>query len=81
MAACKSCGARITFAITNAGNKTPLDAEPSDNGKFFISPGGLAIPVDDSGAFAFACREHNAPKHTSHFATCPNAASHRKPRS
>lgn len=54
MSICTSCGATITWMVTNTGAAMPVDGAPEQNGKF----------------------DHK--KHVSHFATCPNAARHRK---
>ena len=67
-ATCKSCGARIIWAITGNGKKMPVDAKPTDKGNIVLEgEEPVAVYVDPGTG-----------THTSHFATCPNAAEHRK---
>jgi len=46
----------------------PLNAEPDPEGRFVLER-GVAVSVIDA---------KNLDRYTSHFATCPNAADHRK---
>lgn len=66
---CSSCGAPIVWGLTAAGERLPLDAEPLDVRGLFMRDrfSGRAITLE----LAY-------PVHRTHFATCPNAASHRK---
>jgi hypothetical protein len=64
---CKSCGAEILWARTSAGKRVPLDAKPQ---RLFVRGVGL----EGGGVVLRSC-------FTSHFATCPDAAQHRRPRS
>jgi hypothetical protein len=73
---CNSCGAPILWAITSTGKRMPVDAEPS--------PVGNVLLIVRSGEEP---RAEVVPRGTksnllrvSHFATCPNSAKHRKPR-
>jgi hypothetical protein len=68
---CKSCGAEIIWAVTTNGRRIPLDAEPEVD-----APGLFRIEIGGPPPGAFAVRK----LYTSHFATCPNADQHRKPR-
>ena len=75
MAACKSCGASITWTITKAtGKNMPVDAEPSVRGNLVVEfrNGGYEsrFATDED-------RQLARPMHTSHFATCPDAPSWR----
>lgn len=73
MAACKSCEAPITWARTESGKAMPLDEKPVAGGTF-VYVGGVArraTPDDD---------QLHRERYTSHFATCPDAAAHRKAR-
>ena len=74
MAKCRSCGAEIVWCVTESGKKMPADAEPSERGTLVL--------VDSCGGETLArVAECPGPRmYTSHFATCPNAAAHRKPR-
>jgi hypothetical protein len=73
MTTCKSCGAPILFANTPRGRVTPLNAD-SD-------PAGTWELVEMDGK-TWAVKAHDgAPvKYVSHFATCPNAHGHRRPK-
>lgn len=69
-ATCRSCGAAIIWAVTPAGKRMPLDAQPAKR-----------IVLDDYGVKTFGDEAPCAQvvdTYTSHFATCPNAAQHRK---
>lgn len=64
MAHCRTCGQSITWARTEAGKKIPLD-HPPENRFVFPGDGDLVVVL---------------PTYISHFATCPQADEHRKPR-
>jgi hypothetical protein len=66
---CKSCGAAIVWAKTVSGKLAPFDAESHEDGTFVIGSDGVAR-FDDM----LIARQG----YRSHFATCPNAAKHRK---
>lgn len=77
-AKCRSCGAAIVWTLTEAGRRMPVDVEPSDDGTL-----RLEEFQDGSGViYAFVVRGNASPRelYRSHFATCPNAASHRNQR-
>lgn len=66
-AKCKSCGADIIWAETDKGKKVPLNAKPEKrfvSHTLFASDGSMTVGLHDT--------------YLSHFATCPNAAEHRK---
>jgi len=65
MAYCSSCGAQILWGKTRSGKAMPLDAEPDPNGSWGLDGDRIVNGTVD-------------PRYTSHFATCPNASSHRK---
>jgi len=79
MAECQSCGAPILWGETKAGKKMPVDAEPSSAGTVLYRPmqGGALLefltPLEAVAAVAEGQRLR-----TSHFATCPHAAQHRR---
>ena len=86
---CASCGAAILWAITSRGKRMPLDAHPSDAGTYYVFAGTGVRFLDPLQAVAISLtsdvrvgygRRTDRPKFVSHFATCPNAAAHRKPR-
>jgi hypothetical protein len=66
---CRSCGAPIIWVLTEAGKRMPLDAKPEK--RWTIDPLALRLNPD-------APRARLGDTHVSHFATCPNAAQHRK---
>lgn len=80
MAKCKSCGAEIIWITMKSGKKMPCDAKPityrtlvpgTKGGLTLVTPDGrVASGVFDPGSDQVG--------YTSHFATCPNAAQHRK---
>jgi hypothetical protein len=76
MSRCRSCGAPLNWALTEKGRRMPLDPDPytgpEPNGQFVIRD-GVAIAVPPS---VF----EEEPHYRSHFATCPNAALHRRSR-
>lgn len=72
-ARCRSCGARLVWATTAAGEPMPLDAEPV--------PGIGNVRLADGRAEVLGPLEAAASSevlYTAHFATCPDAAMHRK---
>lgn len=74
-AKCRSCGAPILFVKTEKGNLIPLDAEP------YVPPGLFVIARDIAVSLEHATGPAGPVLYRSHFATCPNAKKHRKPRS
>lgn len=80
MATCSSCHAPILWAVAEAtGRSMPLNAAPDPvDGNVEVIPGaaGARLPTARVHAQRPMFTEH--PTHTSHFATCPYAADHRK---
>jgi hypothetical protein len=79
VALCRSCNASIVWARTRQKGKfIPLDAEPDALGNLVIGPPWGADPptVDVVKPGDNVARD----RYTSHFATCKNAALHRRPR-
>jgi hypothetical protein len=87
--ACVSCGGGIIWAINGTtGKRMPVDAEPVENGNVVLAimgqgrtvcgkwrhRGTVVATVLKKGQSVEAGR----PRRVSHFATCPNAASHRR---
>lgn len=66
---CLSCGAKIIWAKTIQGNRMPLDPQTRIDGNVRVNEDGT-VTVGPSGSG----------QHVAHFATCKNAASHRKPK-
>lgn len=89
MSACRSCGAAIWWGITAAGKAMPIDVEPTADGnvvrtgQMLPSRNGDYLPEVEVRAVEpqpFDAPEDNAPRFTSHFATCPHADEHRRAR-
>lgn len=75
LAKCRSCGAPIRWgAVAKTGANMPLDAEPHAQGNVRIAADGFTLEVL-AQADAIVCRDD---LYRSHFATCPNAARHRR---
>lgn len=78
MTACGSCGAEVIWAFTTSGKRMPVDAEPSPDGNVTLIP--PLIPGETPTAVVSSDRDPAQVRHMSHFATCPNAAAHRRSR-
>lgn len=70
MSICRSCGAPILWGVTDQGRRMPLDPTAMSEGVRFTFTEGVLIERVEGELFG----------HVSHFATCPNAAEHRRPR-
>jgi DNA repair protein RadD len=70
---CRSCGARILWCVAVAtGRPIPVDPDPSPRGNIAVTGGeARVLKGEEFGS-------HHGPLHTSHFATCPEAARHRR---
>ena len=76
---CRSCGAEILWARTVAGKAIPLDAEPRPDGNVRIAPiGGIDAALVLTDPAERAAAQIEGPVYVTHFATCPNAAEHRR---
>ncbi len=73
MALCKSCEAEVVWCTTLSGKKMPMDAKPDPKGTFVIVKGTARTANDED-------RELHRDLHTSHFATCADAADWRSKR-
>jgi hypothetical protein len=67
---CRSCGAKIFWYYTASGKLMPVDAEPCADGNLAINYDGTVMVVGSGSG--------RQPRYRSHFATCPNAARHRR---
>jgi hypothetical protein len=68
MAVCKSCGTPIEWARTEKGKRIPLDLRVrAENANLFL---------DDEGVVHYVAPGEG--ERISHFATCPNAKTHRR---
>lgn len=74
---CRSCGAEIAWATTPGNSLIPLDNAPRDTGNLAVhrNPRGDLIARPLTGG---ALPEAHEKLGISHFATCPNAAGHRR---
>lgn len=81
---CSSCQAPIIWAEFKAtGTRAPLDAEPVPDGNLAIAswrPDGTALIVlaDTVQGGQLALDTAPPERWVTHFATCPNAAEHRR---
>lgn len=66
---CRTCGAPIFWAKTQAGKAIPIDKEPVPRGNMVVTD-GVAIVV----------KPHDGLAYVSHFATCAQSDQHRRPR-
>lgn len=74
-ATCRSCGATIRWERTVNDKPIPLDPEPVEDGNLAIRDDGKVYSVGKPSEGALALP---IPKYKTHFATCPNAAEHRR---
>ncbi len=74
---CRSCHAPIAWVkMAGTGKSNPLDPEPSPKGNIVVSDlGAAAVGVSEADRL----RAEGYSLYLSHFATCPNAKSHKKP--
>lgn len=76
-ATCRSCGAAIVWCKTANGKTMPVDAEPADSGNVRVADGIATV----LGALeVHAARAAGEALRLSHFASCPQAAEHRRTR-
>lgn len=68
---CRSCGAEIVWAYTERGRRMPLSVASLER-RFVIT--GPALDAVDDPTVSYV------ETYVSHFADCPNADKHRKPK-
>jgi hypothetical protein len=74
---CKSCTAPVIWAVTTLGKPMPVDPEPAEGGNVALSwRAGHVLAEVLSVTKQFG----RTGLRKSHFATCPDAAAHRKRR-
>lgn len=71
---CKSCHRPMRWVITNRGRKMPVDFDPHEDGNVVVNQNDRA---EVYGATPTVVPDGST-LHFSHFATCPNAAEHRR---
>lgn len=81
---CRTCGALMFWAVTPAGRRMPVDAGPTPDGTLVLSLHHDASGRPELHLETWRADEpkHAAPRnrYTSHFATCAQAAQHRRAR-
>lgn len=79
-ALCRSCGAAVIWCQTESGKMTPIDAVASEGGNVVIRPAFDAseAPIAHVLTAPELARPALEARHMPHFATCPNAAKHRR---
>jgi hypothetical protein len=78
MARCRTCTREIVWALTEHGKPIPLDPEPRADGNITLHVLG---GVDQRVAHVLVDGEvADGPTYVSHFATCPDAETHRRRR-
>lgn len=77
MSKCRSCGAEIRWIRMASGKNMPVDNKPIS---YRADLHGDLVLVTQDGKVARAVFDPDGGHigYTSHFATCPNAAGHRK---
>jgi hypothetical protein len=87
MSVCKSCGTDIVWAVSERGRRMPVDAERRPDGNIVLShrrvgepPVALVQSAESIERLRQQAPAHEVALFVSHFATCPNAAKHRKRR-
>lgn len=73
---CSSCGAPMYWVITADGKHMPIDADPVRDGGFIATLKSDGLHVEAYLPMDPTHRDRN--RYVSHFATCPNAAAHRR---
>lgn len=67
---CRSCGARVVWAVTEHGRRMPLDAEPVAGGTFTLTTSRGELVATSTPGVELG--------YVSHFATCPQAGAWRR---
>lgn len=75
MAECSSCGQRIVWVKTEAGKQMPVDPEPVSGGNLLLE---ALDGIDREWTAVVVQAIPGVPMYRSHFASCPQAAEHRK---
>lgn len=83
---CSSCGARVLWVVTRAGERMPLDPDPFVDGEVLLERHGdetyaLVSPVpavnEDQLQLLDDVPRDPRPRYRSHWRTCPHADEHR----
>jgi hypothetical protein len=73
---CRSCSAPIRWGTTYEGARIPLDFDAAATGNIRWFDDGRIDVLNAKRARVY--RQLGVPLYVSHFATCPNAAQHRR---
>jgi hypothetical protein len=73
---CSTCKASIFFGRFSSGKLSPFDAKPEAHGLWCIEP----TVADGPRMIVRTEAPADALRYVTHFATCRDAAAHRKPR-
>jgi hypothetical protein len=76
--ACRSCHEPVWWIVTEGGKRMPLDMLPSPRGNVRVIPGDPAVAQVLGGTALAEARSQGGELYVSHFATCENAAQHRR---
>ncbi len=78
MSQCKSCDAPIVWAVhVTTGSTTPIDEEPTEGGNVILTADEVGIRYRLFSKLE-AETYQGGDAHTNHYATCPDATTHRK---
>ena len=74
MNACRSCGAPVTWTVTDAGKRMPVDPEPHPDGNVLIAPPAQSWdPPRATVLGPLEIQAATAALHRAHFVTCPDS--------
>lgn len=71
---CRSCGAAVVFAVTQAGRRQILDAEPSENGNVLLLRTGRCVTLTKQEIIDETANDHPHQLRLDHHVTCPQRA-------
>ena len=77
MSECRTCGARIIWAVTTKGKRMPLDYDPKtwEEGDTLFR---LGTELGGNPTAEYVPGYDGLEAYVSHFATCPDAQKHRR---
>ena len=73
MAQCRSCKIQVRWVETEAGKKMPIEVRSDPRGNLVLHADGAHVHVATQQD-----KDRGLPLYLSHFATCAQAATHRK---
>lgn len=76
---CSTCRSPIYWGTTDNLKRIPIDPAPAKGGNIYVVPGESVVVLKKGDAERVEA-ERGVILHKSHFATCPQAKQHRKPR-